>query len=768
MTPSLTPITRLLCSVAVLAAVWFPALALTQDSPMEALNSAEFFSADVETIGIASLQDLTRYVPNQFATDSGSRSFGDVLSLRGLTNTRLLSSPSTTVYVDDVPFGETFTYAPTIAPIQSIDVFRGPQPLLAGRNSYSGSIQIRTPRPTDKLEGGFNYGFGTFDSHDADGWMMGPIIPGVLGFRLAGGYDATAGNLLNPITGESVDRQEHRGISGGLFFTPAPFWQIDITAGYDEFNDEASRYTSLFRTTGFYTAPASPGEQDRRASHQAIRIAYDNERYRFLSVTSHRSTELDPYVLPQGLLPSGFTDYGGASTPLIVSVSGGPYHYSASSASSFSFGAATLTQNEELWSQEFRLGGVDPDADWNWNAGVYTSSGRVRGSVNNDASFFSSTSTLTAEQRTVSIPGFGTVPALEQTNAYSSTSGFGTESIVHSMADETLATYGGVDYKGFAPVTLHAGVRLDWIQRSMVRDQRITGQGTRYDSSLSLLYPEGFPFPLWNGFDVSFTPTSFKARQKRITVDDQWFHATPSVGLDWELCDHALTYIKSSYAFKPGGFSPYTSEVALARFEEERVWASEAGLKTTWLDDRLQLNAATFYNTVEDYQVEMRSYPGYRIANADEAEIYGLEFDSRFAVLPILDLIGSIGWTHGRLTDFTDPSTGSSLHGVTPPFVPEFDAVVALDGHLENGLFARVEYLLTGETKFDVFDQTMYRQAAYGLLNGSVGWRHDQMSVALYGTNLSQEDYYTNMVSSSGIGAVGNPREYGVRLGVRF
>ncbi len=708
-----------------------------KEDPQGEPFSATFLSVeDIENFGITLPQDVTRATPNQFATDSGSRSFGDVYTTRGLANTVFFGSPGTTIYVDDVPFGETFTYAQDLFSINSIETFRGPQPTLVGRNAYGGLINIRSRRPTDVLEGSLNYGYGAFESHDADGWLMGPIAPGI-GFRLGGMYDSRNGYLVNPNTGERVDDQEHRGINGGLFFNPAPFWEVNVTASYDEYNDGAPRLTSLDRTTGFYTVSSDvAGEQGRRANNQAIRVSYDDESFRFLSVTSHRGFELDPYTI----------DLDFTAAPI---------------------GYTSLIQSQELWSQEFRFAGIDPNADWNWNAGLYGSGSRIQGDAVRGLRFTDSRVDFSSQTTLVPFPPFGLVPLNSQTVAFSDTVADLQQFTKHSIDETSLAMFGGVDYKGFAPFTLHAGVRVDWIQRTLARDKSQAGAAVTDTLAFTNLNVAGIPLP--SRVDSFTTVTPLNSEQARIRMQDQWVHVTPTIGVDRELGDHALAYARSTYAFKPGGFSAYADDVAFVPFQEERVWASEAGLKTEWLEGDLNLNVAGYYNAVENYQVE-RSFTvtDYAVFNAEEAEIYGLEFESRYAVLPVLDLLGSIGWTHARLTDYTDPVTGASLDGVIPPYVPEFDAVVALDFHLENGLFARAEYMATGETKFDDFNRPDFRQGGYGLLNLATGWRHDNMSIMLYGTNVNQAQYYMTMNPDLRTGAVGIPREYGVRVGVNF
>lgn len=108
------------------------------------------------------------------------------------------------------------------------------------------------------------------------------------------------------------------------------------------------------------------------------------------------------------------------------------------------------------------------------------------------------------------------------------------------------------------------------------------------------------------------------------------------------------------------------------------------------------------------------------------------------------------------------------LSGSTAPFVPEFDAVAGLDYRLENGFFARLELQALGNVSFDDFNRADFEQRAYSLLNGMVGYRKDGWTVAFYGTNLGETEYYTNMNPEIRTGAVGAPREFGVRAGFEF
>jgi iron complex outermembrane receptor protein len=705
----------------------------------EGVNTTFLSPSGLEVLGVREPQDVVRYAANQSATDSGSRSFGDVYSVRGLTNTVFFGAPSTTVYVDDVPFGETFTYAQELGPINSVEVLRGPQPTLAGRNVYGGLINVQTRRPGDTLEGGLDYQYGSFDRHGVNGWITSPLGESV-SFRLNGGYNTHEGYLTNPSTGEKVDRQESFHFGGAVYLDVAPGWEVGVIAGYSEQNDGAPRLTSLDRTTGFYTVSSEiAGEQHRESDYQAIRIAHENERFRFLSVTSHRGFDLDPYTidLDFSALPFGFT---------------------------------TLSQSQELWSQEFRFSDNDPDAEWGWNAGVYGSVSRIEGVGLRGLSVPNSDTQNTVTQVNQEIfPGFS-IPLTIRSVSQLETVAELRQLTEHTIDENSFAVYGGLENRALDDITFRAGARLDWIRRSLIRDKSQTGEATTVATTTSTIDPVmGFPpFPA-PPVDVRTIVTPLDAAQRRIAMQDEWVHVTPNFGVDWEATDDDLVYANTAYAFKPGGFSAYADNPAFVPFDEETAWTTELGVRSSHLGGRVNTNLVGFYSRVDDYQVE-RSFTAtdFAVFNAEEAEIYGAEFETTVEITPTLDFLGSIGYTHATLTSYIDPVTGTDLSGVTAPFVPEFDAVAALDYHLDNGFFARVELVALGNVKFDDFNRDTFQESAFVLVNSSVGYRKDRWSVALYGSNLADKEYYTNMNAEIRTGAVGIPREYGVRIGMEF
>ncbi len=713
------------------------------DDPQGKPVSASFLSEKlVQDFRIGEPQDIVRLTPNSSATDSGSRSFGDVYAVRGLTNTVFFGTPATTVYLDDVPFGETFTYAQRLSAVNSVEFLRGPQPTVVGRNAYGGLINIRSRRPTDRYEGALNYAYGSHESHATDLWLQGPLAGKELGFRLGGQYETRDGYLWNPQTQTHVDDQEHWGLNGGLFWKPAPGWEVSLTGAFDDYHDGAPRLTALDRSAFQDVNSNVPGKQERRTDNEALRLSYENPQWRFLSVTSRRNWKLDPYITDLDFLP---TDLG----------------------------SINLKQDQEIWSQEFRFASNDPAADLQWNAGAYGSWSTIHGLgdrfINQQQS--RTDYIITPIQQTIPTPyGPFLIPLTTRSTAVSLTDIAIQQRTTHEIKEEACALYGGLDWSGWKPVTLHVGARLDYVERRLSRDKATSGQAdTNTTVNTSIDPVDGFPpFPEIEPTKINtLTPINEAARHLALSGD--WLHVTPTAGLDWHLTEDALAYVKTTYAFKPGGYSAYADDERYVPFDDEKTEATEVGVKTQWLDGKLTANLAGFWNETEDYQVE-RSFTqtDYAVFNATHARSYGLEFESRFEVAPQLDLLGSVGWTHARLTEYQDPVSGANLDGKTPPFVPEFDAAIALDFHLAAGFFTQIAFLAQGQTRFDDFNRNEFKQDAFGLLNASIGWRGTNWSVAAYGTNLTQEEYYTNMNTDVRTGAPGAPQEFGIKLGLTF
>ena len=191
-------------------------------------------------------QDLADLVPNHYQTDTGIGSFGDVSSMRGLTNTPFFSSPSVVQYIDGVPSGNTFSHTAALFGIDSIEVLRGAQGTLFGVNSYGGVINIKSRRPSDQAQATLIKSVGSYNSFLTNGVFLTPLTPdNSLSLRLGIQKLKRDGVLQNDFLGIAPDFIDQTSLSGALYWNPNDRIELSFSATDEDYADGASRLTPL-------------------------------------------------------------------------------------------------------------------------------------------------------------------------------------------------------------------------------------------------------------------------------------------------------------------------------------------------------------------------------------------------------------------------------------------------------------------------------------------------------------------------------------------
>ena len=363
---------------------------------------------DVADRDINSPQDIASVIPNLASTDTGTRSYGDVFAIRGLTNTPFFSSPSVTLYVDDIPFGDVYSYAHQLNGVALIDIFRGPQHTVFGRYSYGGVIDIHSRRPGDFLEGSTSIKMGTESLLEWGGTLMGPISES-LSFRLGGFHNSRDGFIRNELTGGTEDTQRHGGGNLALFYAPDIAWDISLHLSVDQSRDGAPRLNSLDAMDPWVVRSDVDSILHRDANSQALRIAYDTGDFEILSVTARRDWDLDPYRFD--------LDF-----------------------SEFPFGAVEIRQSQRIWSQELRIRSLDHNRSWDWSGGVY-----FQDNVSDHDGL---------------------------RNFLDPSSGFeGEEHTVYSLDERQYAAFGEISTRMHERWRFHVGARIDFVEKEMKRSK---------------------------------------------------------------------------------------------------------------------------------------------------------------------------------------------------------------------------------------------------------------------------------------------------------
>jgi len=298
-----------------------------------------FLREEIEERRIKAVQDLTDDIPNFHISNAGSRGINDIVSIRGLTNTLVFGNASVSIYVDDVPFGDPFTFANRLYGVESIEVFRGPQATLFGKNSYGGAFNVTNRRPGDKLQGVFSVEGGNFDYRAINGTISGPIVHNQLSFSLAGAYTKRDGFLKNTFLHTQPDNQEYTGGRGSLLWSPAKAWNISFSASVDNFDDGAGRVVPLDGEP-FTVQSNLSGETKQFIDTEALKIHYLAQAFEVLSITARRNWKLDPRISDLDLTPAPIAKI-------------------------------ETRQNVQQWSQEFRIQSLDHPGEWDWRMGIF-------------------------------------------------------------------------------------------------------------------------------------------------------------------------------------------------------------------------------------------------------------------------------------------------------------------------------------------------------------------------------------------------------------
>ncbi len=370
---------------------------------------------------------------------------------------------------------------------------------------------------------------------------------------------------------------------------------------------------------------------------------------------------------------------------------------------------ALIKQDERYWSKELRFESL-PDADtWKWRGGLFLSTSTRKGDDTRDF---------------IAPDGAGGyLPVSQQTK--------------FTLDEDDYALFGQATYAGFGKLGITAGARLDYTEKNIDRTLSAT---------------PGYPVPPLN-------------------ADDSFFTAAPKLTLDYRCAENILSYVSSGLGFKPGGYSAYINPPADPSFDTERNWANEAGVKTTWLDKKVTVNACVFYNDIHDYQIEKALVGSTDLVIVNAPEVISQGAEAELAVKPVkgLALSAAAAYTDAQFDRFTSPDTGADLNGKHPPFVPSLTATLAAHYNAPCGGFARAEYQTVGKTYFDETNTPDMTEPAYGIINARVGYTKKDFTIALFGRNLTDEDYYTRrQIVAVPAGIPGEPRIIGISAEVKY
>jgi iron complex outermembrane recepter protein len=605
----------------------------------------------VERANIVQVRDVTAMIPNVSIEESLSPT-STFIGIRGVISTRN-GEPAVSMVVDGVQIGSSTEISQAFHDVEQIEVLKGPQGALYGRNAIGGAIIVTSKAPTDELSGKVSAGYGSSEYMEFDGSLSGPVTDN-LKFRIAGNFRDFNGTILNEYINELAsganttsslnlsskddayaDFETNKDIKGQLIWTPSDKTTVDVRVSYSDLETGSYWYRPTFRlestTVEFPFATDVNTVAFRTIANEILKIDHEMGFGTITSITSHTDTE-ERYGVPyegRGSTQMGDVDFLNQTfTDRVIATL--PAADAALMAGTLQGVGAHNFYEIETWSQEIRLTSND-DNRLRWVAGAYYLHTDRNESIRADLTIPGS---MPLEAR---LPNG--LPGVTDLFLGGTTSGliFDTSNV---QDNDAWAVFLSADFDISDQLTLTAAIRYDEDKREITRlDGPTVNTGGEGVGSASF----GGECTVGVGGCV---PRGF--------VEKKTFRAAqPKVSLAYRPNDDLMLYATYARGFRSGGFNA-SGALLTEIYDKEILDSFEIGQKSTWADGRFRVNAAAFYELYDDAQVF--EFDGaifvQSLFTIPESEIYGAEMSFDWATTESLTLSGGVGVLKSKIKKF--------------------------------------------------------------------------------------------------------------------
>lgn len=689
------------------------------------ISASVFSTRQLERLQIDDVAALQFMAPNLHVAPSQSMATSASIAMRGQfeADTTPTVDPAVGLYLDGVYLARMTGANLDLIDLERVEVLRGPQGTLFGRNTIGGAIQLVPRRPAPEFEASLKTRLGNYDLQEFTGIANAPLFDKRIAARLTAMHSEHSGYERNTLLNTDFADDDTDFARLQLQFEPASQALVHVAMDYSQI-ESGSQARTLFALTP--SADAVTGL-----------LGYPDDNL---------SNYLDPYGRTVSANRAGSVEstvWGAAGTLTIERAA-------------FTFKSITAYR-----ALDFRS--TDSDQDGTpYDLGVIFYRGDQQHQFSEEAQLFGSTldgrlewigGLLYFEERATFDQRFQIfVPA---TRTFNENMPWG-EASNHSLAAYTQFTMALMP-----EFRVTAGVRFNEDRRQLTsrNARRVAGDEVCRISPALLDQP---------GVCVATRP-------------ERSFHYTPfTLGVEFSPDESALLYAKVSRGYRAGGYNLRgANETDMDTFEPEHVDSYELGTKTDLFDDRLRINLALFRTQFDDIQLLQRepvvgqlAAPRF-IRNGGEAHIDGGELEI-VALLRELRLAAGFGVTRPRFTQLAPQVDGVTLDST---FLNTSKSTASIAADLPVALgFGKInvhaDYAWRDDVPFAYDAASPARQDAYGLLNAmlSASFNETALELSLWARNIGNEGYVTRAFENDFyVSAVpGNPRTYGITLTYPF
>ena len=707
--------------------------------------------AKLQAVDLGGIQGA---VPNVNLVQGRGSSSNANIFIRGVGQPDALQTfdPAVGIYADGVYFSRIQGALFNLFDVDHVEVLRGPQGTLYGKNTIGGAVNVvsRKPDPTTaKVLANFTYG--SYDQLLGNAYVSVPIVEGKVALSIAGVYDKRDGTVVDPLTGRRYNDRNTQ--AGRIILRATPTDRLEMIASADYTRQRTQP------TLGYATAPIRG-----LLGFPVIKPAYPYGPYNYRASTSLRpgqGQELDHFGFALTLnyeLSDAFTISSITSARKLR-----PNFFIDFDATEQQVADAFVGVVQKQFSQELQLK-YDSGA-LNGVFGVYFLNEAVK---SNQVSYDDNLVYLAPAGPPVTFVRF----------------------INDDQNTKSYAAFGQLTYDLTERFSVTGGLRYTKEDKRYNRFTSVRSSFAALNSSFA--FPGGLAAPFNADNTVSF---------------DAW---TPSATLSFKLTRDTLLYASAARGFKSGGFNGRVNSAAdvtqivngvatiVPFFRPETVWTYEAGAKGNFLNGRVQLAADVFYSDYRDFQARvgggtttLAANGSFPVLNAGKLRNWGIEAEMTVKPTRAWTIRGTFGYLNSKYLRFDDgrrtAPAGSDAFSCNPTgrqivcepaFSPPISASLATDYAIpvgESSLTLGGDVRFVDEQYLSVDNRENLKEKGYGLLNAFVQYDAPGGKFYLRGgvKNLTKQIYLTDAQEFSSIGNIqtayyGDPRTWTGTVGIRF
>ena len=737
---------------------------------------------DMQANGITSLKSASNIIPNFFMPDYGSR-LTSAMYIRGIGSR--INTPAVGMYVDNIPYLDKSAFDFNFYDIERIDILRGPQGTLYGRNTMGGLVKVHTRSPFSYQGTDMKLSYGSGNNHRSASLTHYHRLNERFAFSAGGYYEGADGFFTNEHLNKKIDDMQAGGGRIRAIWLPSENWKVDFTAGYDYTDEGGYPY--------YYTGKLS-GEEDR--TDLLGKIAYNRESsYR----RSLLNTGLNIEHQGDNFIFNAVTGFQHLNDRMLMDQDFSPLD------------TYTIEQKQRInsISEEITFKSK-PGKAWQWTTGVFGFYQNMN--VISPVTFLKDGMGMLNQMLGSVIPGkievpmgqgmaMNILPSLHITDAEMPIDGH------FKTPQYNVALFHQSQFRnlfGMEGLSFTAGLRLDYEKMQMT-----------YNSGTSLNYTVGINGEMTRGGQVIRTiemmPKTPLTVESRYTgkLSKDYVQLLPKFALQYDFHNgKSNVYASVSKGYRSGGYNyqmfsellqsslrndmmRQSKEAIMAKvpqnyvgmvadkfpeagenpeaktaveYKPEYTWSYELGTHLSLFEGKLQADLATFYMQTYDQQISKMAISGLgRITeNAGKSESLGLETNLVASINRHLQLNASYGYTKATFVKYEigDPLSSAepavNYNGNYVPFVPMHTLNVGGSyAFYFNNSWAESLTLganCTGAGKIYWTEANNASQDFYATLNGYVSLKTKSVQIDLWGRNLTDNEHTTFYFESMGRG----------------